>query len=158
MHPRVIYVSVSGFGNTIESPYDTWAAYAVVAEAMSGIYDRNRPEDQAPVVGPVGALGDISSALFAVIGVLSALRHRDRTGEGQYVDIAMLGHGPHLVALAVLVGEQQSIDFARVDRLQIAFGLEEALAQLLAGTGITYRKCAARGWRALAMDRQVDWG
>ena len=39
---------------------------------------------------PVGALGDISSALFAVIGVLAALRHRDRTGEGQYVDIAML--------------------------------------------------------------------
>lgn len=89
-HPAVIYVSVSGFGNTIESPYDSWAAYAVVAEAMSGIYDRNRPEDQIPVVGPAGALGDISSALFAVIGVLAALRHRDRTGEGQYVDVAML--------------------------------------------------------------------
>ena len=39
---------------------------------------------------PVGALGDISSALFAVIGVLAALRHRDHTGLGQYVDIAML--------------------------------------------------------------------
>jgi crotonobetainyl-CoA:carnitine CoA-transferase CaiB-like acyl-CoA transferase len=38
----------------------------------------------------VGALGDISSGLFAVIGVLAALRHRERTGEGQYVDIAML--------------------------------------------------------------------
>jgi crotonobetainyl-CoA:carnitine CoA-transferase CaiB-like acyl-CoA transferase len=80
VHPRVIYASVSGFGNLIESPYDSWAAYAVVAEAMSGIYDRNRPEDQKPVVGPVGALGDIISALFAVFGVLSALRHRDRTG------------------------------------------------------------------------------
>jgi crotonobetainyl-CoA:carnitine CoA-transferase CaiB-like acyl-CoA transferase len=38
---------------------------------------------------PVGALGDISSALFGVIGILAALRHRDHTGEGQYVDIAM---------------------------------------------------------------------
>ena len=38
---------------------------------------------------PVGALGDISSALFGVIGTLAALRHRDATGEGQYVDIAM---------------------------------------------------------------------
>jgi len=38
---------------------------------------------------PVGALGDISSALYGVIGVFAALRHRDRTGEGQYVDIAM---------------------------------------------------------------------
>jgi formyl-CoA transferase len=85
----VVYLSVSGFGNLHESPYDSWAAYAVVPEAMSGIYDRNRPEDQMPVVGPAGALGDISSALFSVIGVLAALRHRDRTGEGQYVDISM---------------------------------------------------------------------
>jgi crotonobetainyl-CoA:carnitine CoA-transferase CaiB-like acyl-CoA transferase len=38
----------------------------------------------------MGAIGDISSALFGVIGVLAALRHRDRTGQGQYVDIAML--------------------------------------------------------------------
>ena len=56
---------------------------------MSGIYEFKRPEDQPPVAAPVGALGDIGSALFGVIGVLAALRHRDRTGEGQYVDIAM---------------------------------------------------------------------
>ena len=48
-----------------------------------------RQPDEPPVTIPVGALGDISSALFGVIGVLAALRHRDRTGEGQYVDIAM---------------------------------------------------------------------
>ena len=46
--------------------------------------------DGPPTTIPVGALGDISSALFAVIGILAALRHRDRTGEGQHVDIAML--------------------------------------------------------------------
>ena len=40
-------------------------------------------------MSPAGALGDIGSALFAAIGVLAALRHRDTTGEGQYVDIAM---------------------------------------------------------------------
>jgi formyl-CoA transferase len=60
-----------------------------VAEAMSGIYEyRNGPE-RPPVTIPVGALGDISSALFGVIGILAALRHRDRIGVGQYVDIAM---------------------------------------------------------------------
>src|SRR4029450_1794804 len=42
-----------------------------------------------PVTIPVGALGDISSALYGVIGILAALRHRDATGVGQYVDIAM---------------------------------------------------------------------
>src|SRR3954469_17730743 len=87
--PRAIYVSISGFGNTVETPYRDWPAYASIVEAMSGIYDYRHPE-QPPVTIPVGALGDISSALFGVIGVLAALRHRDATGEGQYVDIAML--------------------------------------------------------------------
>jgi crotonobetainyl-CoA:carnitine CoA-transferase CaiB-like acyl-CoA transferase len=90
VHPPIIYASVSGFGNTIESPYDSWAAYASIAEAMSGIYDYMQAPDEPPVIGPAGALGDISSALFATIGILAALRHRERTGEGQYVDTAML--------------------------------------------------------------------
>ncbi len=90
VHPGAIYVSVSGFGNTIASPYDEWLAYAPIAEAMSGIYAYKQQDDEPPMVGPAGALGDISSAMFAVIGVLAALRHRDHTGEGQYVDIAML--------------------------------------------------------------------
>ena len=89
VHPNVIYVSVSGFGNTVESPYQGWPAYAAVAEAMSGLYDWKRPLDGPPTVSPVGALGDIGSALFGVIGTLAALRHRDRTGLGQHVDVAM---------------------------------------------------------------------
>jgi crotonobetainyl-CoA:carnitine CoA-transferase CaiB-like acyl-CoA transferase len=88
VHPRGIYVSVSGFGNTADTPYRDWPAYAAIVEAMSGVYDYRHP-DAPPVTIPVGALGDISSALFAVIGTLAALRHRDATGEGQYVDIAM---------------------------------------------------------------------
>jgi crotonobetainyl-CoA:carnitine CoA-transferase CaiB-like acyl-CoA transferase len=88
-HPRVVYVSISGFGNIGDSPYRDWPAYASVAEAMSGIYEYRSGSDRPPVTIPVGALGDISSALFGVIGVLAALRHRDRTGVGQYVDIAM---------------------------------------------------------------------
>ncbi|MDJ0867873.1 MAG: CaiB/BaiF CoA-transferase family protein [Myxococcota bacterium] len=87
--PRAIYLSVSGFGNTGESPYATWPAYAPIAEAMGGLYEPNRKGDGPPPVVVAGALGDIGSALFGVIGVLSALRHRERTGLGQYVDIAM---------------------------------------------------------------------
>ena len=48
-----------------------------------------RTPGSPPVVAPVGALGDIGAGLFAVVGMLAALRHRDRTGEGQYVDVAM---------------------------------------------------------------------
>ncbi|MCC5952941.1 MAG: CoA transferase [Acidimicrobiia bacterium] len=90
VHPRCIYVSVSGFGTTVDTPYRSWPAFAPVIEAMSGIYDLRQEGDDPPAVAPVGALGDIGAALFAVIGIQAALTHRDRTGEGQHVDIAML--------------------------------------------------------------------
>ena len=89
-HPGAIFLSLSGFGNTVETPYRSWPAYASIVEAMSGIYEYKREAGRGPRANPVGALGDISSALFGTIGVLAALRHRDRTGEGQQIDIAML--------------------------------------------------------------------
>lgn len=88
--PDIIYASVSGFGSDPESPYMNRAAYAAVVEGMSGIYEYKRRPGQPPTANPVGALGDISSALFCVIGMLAALRHRDRTGDGQRIDVAML--------------------------------------------------------------------
>ncbi|CAN5871736.1 CaiB/BaiF CoA-transferase family protein [soil metagenome] len=97
--PRTIYLSLSGFGAT-GSPYDRWPAYAPIAEAMSGIYEFKRQGDDPPVVAPVGGLGDIGSALFAVVGVLAALRHRDATGRGQRIDVAMLDA---MVAIADIV-------------------------------------------------------
>ena len=89
-YPALICVSVSGFGNLGDSPDRAWPAYAMVPEAMSGLYDYARRGDEPPRVIPAGALGDISSALFTVIGILAAIRHRDATGKGQLVDIAML--------------------------------------------------------------------
>src|SRR3984957_5091190 len=87
-NPRAIYVSISGFGNTVETPYRDWPAYASIVEAMSGIYDYRHP-GEPPGTIPVGAIGDNISAFFGVIGILAPLRHRERTGVGQYVDIAM---------------------------------------------------------------------
>ncbi|MCU1351732.1 MAG: putative acyl-CoA transferase/carnitine dehydratase [Acidimicrobiales bacterium] len=98
--PRAVYVSVSGFGNTVPSPYDAWPAYAPIAEAMSGIYEFKRTGDDPPLVAPMGGLGDIGSALFATVGILAALRHRDATGHGQHVDVAMLDS---MVAITDLV-------------------------------------------------------
>jgi formyl-CoA transferase len=88
-HPPCIYVSVSGFGNTVETPYRTWPAFSTVVEAMSGIYEMKRPPGEPPVTAPVGGLGDIGAALFATVGILAALRQRDQSGRGQYLDVAM---------------------------------------------------------------------
>lgn len=90
VHPACIYVSVSGFGTSHPSPYDGWPAYAAIVEAMCGLYDFTFADTQPPVPSPMGALGDTATALFAVIGVLAALRHREQTGLGQHVDVAML--------------------------------------------------------------------
>jgi crotonobetainyl-CoA:carnitine CoA-transferase CaiB-like acyl-CoA transferase len=88
-HPGLIYVSVSGFGDS-NSPYGDRPAYASIVESMSGAYEYSRRGDHPPQVAPLGALGDISTALFAAVGVLSALIHRERTGLGQRIDVAML--------------------------------------------------------------------
>jgi len=89
LHPRLVYVSLSGFGNLEASPYARWPAFAPIAEAMGGLYEPTKKPGQPPPVVVAGALGDISTALFAVVGTLAALRHRDATGLGQYVDVAM---------------------------------------------------------------------
>ncbi len=92
VHPAVVYLSVSGFGSAsagAPASYAGWPAYAPIAEAMGSLYDfKRRPEDE-PVPSPIGAIGDTGTALFAAVGLLAALRHRDRTGRGQHVDIAM---------------------------------------------------------------------
>jgi len=100
LHPGLVYVSVSGFGNLLPSPYGSWPAYAPIAEAMGGFYEYKREEGTPPAVSPAGALGDIGSSLFAAIGLLAALRERDRTGKGQHVDVAMFDA---MVAMADIV-------------------------------------------------------
>jgi formyl-CoA transferase len=90
VNPRAVYLSVSGFGSRIASPYREWPAYAPVAEAMAGLYELGRRPGEALRSGVAGALGDNAAALFAVIGVLAAVRHRDLTGTGQHVDVSML--------------------------------------------------------------------
>lgn len=109
-NPQAIVLSISGFGNSLDTPYRDWPAYAAIVEAMSGMYDYKRPDGALPTANPMGAVGDIGAALFAVIGVLAALRHRETTGEGQRVDIAMLDA---VVALTDMVMNFHSLGIER---------------------------------------------
>jgi len=105
-NPRLIYVSLSGFGNLAPSPYRDWPAYAPIGEAMGGIYEPARKPGQPPPVVVAGALGDNATALYAVIGILAALQHRARTGLGQHVDIAMYDS---MIAMADMVPQLWSM-------------------------------------------------
>jgi crotonobetainyl-CoA:carnitine CoA-transferase CaiB-like acyl-CoA transferase len=83
----IILVSVSGFGQF--GPYRDLPAFDPLGQAMSGLMDlTGRPVGQP--VGTAFSLVDRTTALHATIGALAALRHRDRTGEGQMIDCCLL--------------------------------------------------------------------
>jgi crotonobetainyl-CoA:carnitine CoA-transferase CaiB-like acyl-CoA transferase len=90
-NPRLVYGALRGFGDrrTGASPYVDWPAYDVIAQAMGGIMAITGPDPQTPTkIGP--GVGDIVPGLMLAFGVLAAVHHARRTGEGQFVDIAMV--------------------------------------------------------------------
>ena len=91
INPKLIYCSITGFGQ--DGPYANRPGYDFLIQAMGGLMSITGQPDGEPGAGPmkVGvALTDIMTGLYATIGVLAALSHRDRTGEGQYVEAALL--------------------------------------------------------------------
>jgi CoA:oxalate CoA-transferase len=86
-HPRLVYASVSGFGQT--GPYATRPAYDMVVQGMGGIMSITGPAGGDPTrVGT--SVGDITAGLFTAVGVSTALYHRERSGEGTRIDVGML--------------------------------------------------------------------
>jgi len=89
MKEDIIYCSICGFGHDALEEYASKPAYDMVAQAYSGLMSITGPEGGEPCrVG--SSIGDIMAGHQAVIGILSALRHRDRTGKGQHVDMSMV--------------------------------------------------------------------
>ena len=91
LNPRLIYCSITGFGQT--GPYAPRAGYDFLIQGMGGLMSITGRRDGEPGEGPqkVGvALTDVLTGLYATTAILAALAHRDRTGEGQHVDLALL--------------------------------------------------------------------
>ncbi|HJV68343.1 CaiB/BaiF CoA-transferase family protein [Ideonella sp.] len=91
VNPRLVYCSITGFGQT--GPYAPRAGYDFLIQGMGGLMSLTGRADGENGAGPqkVGvALVDIMTGLYATIAVLAALSHRDRTGEGQHIDLALL--------------------------------------------------------------------
>jgi crotonobetainyl-CoA:carnitine CoA-transferase CaiB-like acyl-CoA transferase len=87
LNPRIILTSISGFGQT--GPYRDRALFDAVAQAMSGLMYRNGEPDDPPTFTGI-FLADYLSGIYAAYGTVLALFHRERTGEGQLVDVASL--------------------------------------------------------------------
>ncbi|MBI3998672.1 MAG: CoA transferase, partial [Armatimonadetes bacterium] len=87
LNPRLVYASISGFGQ--DGPYRERTAYDLILQGMGGLMGTTGEEGGPPVKVGV-AVTDIAAGMFAAYGILAALRVRDRNGEGQLVDVAML--------------------------------------------------------------------
>lgn len=86
-NPRIIYASVSGFGQN--GPYTGRAAFDMIAQGMGGVVSITGEPERSPV--RVGySIGDIGASLFAVTAILAALHEREISGKGQWIDVSML--------------------------------------------------------------------
>ncbi|WP_312935703.1 CaiB/BaiF CoA transferase family protein, partial [Stutzerimonas nitrititolerans] len=91
INPRLIYCSITGFGQ--DGPYASRAGYDFMIQGLGGLMSLTGRSDAEEGAGPVKvgvALTDILTGLYATVGVLAALAHRERTGEGQHIDTALL--------------------------------------------------------------------
>jgi glutaryl-CoA transferase len=85
--PRLVYCSITGYGQS--GPYASRPGYDLMAQGAGGIMSVTG-EAEGPRVKVGVAVNDVMSGLYAAVGILSALRHQDRTGQGQHIDIALL--------------------------------------------------------------------
>ncbi len=91
LNPKLIYCSITGFGQT--GPYAARPGYDFLIQAMGGLMSITGAKTGEPGAGPQKAgvaVTDILTGLYATVGILAALNYRDRTGEGQYIDISLL--------------------------------------------------------------------
>ncbi len=140
-NPGLVYCSISGFGQT--GPYSPRGGFDLVAQAMSGLMTINGPPEGGPYRIPI-AISDVAAGMNGAIGVLTALQHRNKTGEGQQVDVSLLDS-----ALAMCVYEAANV-FATGEK-------PERLGQGHRGSAPYQIFQTQDGWFALGASQQRFW-
>lgn len=91
INPSVVYCSITGFGQT--GPHSHRPGYDTLFQAMGGVMSVTGEPDETPGGGPMKVgiiLADLMTGMYATIGILGALRHRERTGTGQHIDLSLM--------------------------------------------------------------------
>ncbi|MFT6675106.1 MAG: formyl-CoA transferase [Sulfitobacter sp.] len=86
-HPALVYCSISGYGQT--GPNRAQPGYDLMAQGFGGIMSLTGAPEGSPTKVGVG-IADLMCGMYATIGILAALRHRDQTGEGQHIDLSLV--------------------------------------------------------------------
>lgn len=86
-YPALVYCSISGYGQT--GPNASKPGYDLMAQGYGGIMSLTGEAEGAPMKVGIG-IADVMCGMYATVGILAALRHRDKTGEGQHIDVALV--------------------------------------------------------------------
>ena len=103
LNPRLVYASITGFGQ--DGPYADRAGYDFIIQGMSGFMSVTGERDDLPGGGPQKAgvaITDLMTGMYAAVGILAALQHRDRTGQGQRIDLALLDSAVAMMAVMAM--------------------------------------------------------
>ena len=98
--PRLVYASITGFGQ--DGPYADRAGYDFIIQGMSGFMSVTGERDDVPGGGPQKAgiaITDLMTGMYATVAILAALAHRDRTGEGQWLDLCLFDSAVAMMAV-----------------------------------------------------------
>ena len=156
MNPRLIYCAITGYGQT--GPYRRRPGYDFIIQAEGGIMSITGPIEGPPMKVGV-AIVDITAGLYAGMAILAALHERERSGQGQYIDIALLDAQ---VAWLANVGSNYLASGQRPDRYGNAhpnivpyepFPTSDGWIAVGVGNDRQWRQlCATAGWEDLAAD------
>jgi crotonobetainyl-CoA:carnitine CoA-transferase CaiB-like acyl-CoA transferase len=159
-HPRLIYCSVTGYGQT--GPYRDRAGYDYAVQGLGGLMSVTGERDDLPGGGPqkVGvAVADLFTGMYATVAILAALRHRDASGQGQAIDMALLDTQvamlANLGANYLLTGQapqRAGNAHQNIVPYQVFEVADGHLILAVGNDGQFQRFCAVAGCEALAQD------
>lgn len=164
LNPALIYCSITGFGQT--GPYSERPGYDFLVQGMGGMMSITGERDDLPGGGPQKtgiATADIFTGLYGAIGILAALQHRNKTGEGQHIDMSLLDTQVSVMgnqALGYLVSgkEPHRMGNAHISIVPYqAFATSDGHIILAVGNdGQFVRFCKAAGEHGLAEDTRFE--
>ena len=156
LHPRLVYCSITGFGQ--DGPYAARAGYDYVVQGMGGLMSVTGEPDGAPQKVGV-AIADIATGLHAVIAIQAALLMRERTGRGQWIDLALLDTVTGLLANQAanwLIGGEDPVRVGNAHRNvspYAVFATADGWFILAVGNDARFRRlCVVLGLDAAAHD------
>lgn len=160
LNPRLVYCSITGFGQT--GPYADRPGYDFVAQAMGGMMSITGEPDGPPIRTGV-AMADVSTGLYATVSILMALRHAERTGEGQRIDCSLLDTQIAMLAnqgLSYLVSGVSPTRLGNAHPTVVPYRVFDAadgpIVVAVGNNGQFAALCAALGLPALAEDPRFD--